>query len=156
MMRKIFGVFGLLSQEVRGLQRAASILAGAAFLSSILALLRDRYFAYVFGAGATLDVYYAAFRIPDLIFVATGALVSIYILIPELTRRSEEDQKYYLDTILVGFSLFSVVASALAALLAPATTNAGNNAASRAGASKAAKALATTENNENPTRIVSR
>lgn len=119
MIQRISKVFGLLSREVRGLQHAAFILAGAAFLSSILALLRDRYFAHVFGAGATLDVYYAAFRIPDLIFVGTGALVSIYTLIPELARRSDEDQKYYLDTILVGFSLFSVIASAFAALLAP-------------------------------------
>ena len=119
MIQKISGVFGFLSKEVQGLQRAAIILAGAALLSSILALLRDRYFAHVFGAGATLDVYYAAFRIPDLIFVGTGALVSVYILIPELSRRSDADQKYYLDTILTGFSLFAVLASIVAGLLAP-------------------------------------
>ncbi len=108
-----------LSSEVRGLQAAASILALAALLSSLLALVRDRLFAHAFGASATLDIYYAGFRIPDLIFVATGALVSVYILIPEITRRSRAEQKEYIDTIVVGFSLFAVVVSVIAAVCAP-------------------------------------
>lgn len=108
-----------LSVEVRGLHAAAYILALAALLSSLLALLRDRLFADAFGAGAILDIYYASFRIPDLIFVATGALVSVYILIPELTRRNQEEQKDYIDTIVVGFSIFAVVVAVLAAMLAP-------------------------------------
>lgn len=112
--------FGYLSQEVRGLHSAAYILAGAALLSSLLALARDRLLAHTFGAGTELDIYYAAFRIPDLIFVGTGALVSVYILIPELARRTGIDQKRYLDTILTGFSLFAVIVAFLAALVAPA------------------------------------
>ena len=108
--------FQFLTNEVRGLQHAAYVLAGAAFLSSILALARDRLLAHVFGATNSLDVYYAAFRIPDLIFVATGALVSVYILIPELARRSEGEQRLYLDTIITGFSLFAVAVSLVAAM----------------------------------------
>src|SRR4051812_1128355 len=96
----------LLAMEVRGLQAAVYVLALSAFLSSLLALLRDRLLAHVFGAGATLDVYYASFRIPDLLFVASGAMVSVYILIPELAKRSEAEQRSYIDTILAGFSLF--------------------------------------------------
>ena len=109
-----------LSYEARTLERAVLILAAAAFLSSLLALLRDRLFAHTFGAGVELDIYYAAFRIPDFLFVAVGALVSVYILIPELTRRGEEEQKRYIDTIVVGFSLLAIVSSLLAALFAPA------------------------------------
>lgn len=112
--------FGYLSQEVRGLHAAAYILAGSAFLSSLLALGRDRLLAHTFGAGPELDIYYAAFRVPDLIFVATGALVSVYILIPELARRIPEDQRRYIDTIVAGFSLFAVAVAATAAFLAPA------------------------------------
>lgn len=112
--------FGYLSMEVRGLHSAAYILAGAAFLSSLLALARDRLLAHTFGAGAQLDVYYAAFRVPDLIFVATGALVSVYILIPELARRSDDEQRTYLDTILAAFSLLAVAVAGGAALFAPA------------------------------------
>lgn len=112
--------FRFLSEEALGLQAAVYILAGSALASSLLALLRDRLLAYFFGAGTTLDLYYAAFRIPDFIFVATGALVSVYILIPELARREGEEQKRYVDTIVVGFSLLAVGVSAIAALFSPA------------------------------------
>ena len=108
-----------LSSEVRGLHAAAYVLAACALLSSLLAMVRDRMLAQTFGASTTLDIYYAGFRIPDLIFVATGALVSVYMLIPELSRRGEREQKSYIDTIIVGFSLFAVAVSAVAALLAP-------------------------------------
>ena len=109
----------LLSYEVRGLHTAVYVIALSSLLSSFLALLRDRLLANAFGASATLDIYYAAFRIPDLIFVATGALVSVYILIPELTRRSSQEQREYIDTVLVGFSLVAVTVSIAASLFAP-------------------------------------
>ncbi|RJR14026.1 hypothetical protein C4585_00965 [Candidatus Parcubacteria bacterium] len=109
----------LLSSEARTLERAVSILAGAALLSSLLALLRDRLLAHVFGAGLELDLYYAAFRIPDFLFVAIGALVSVYVLIPELTKRDREGEKEYIDTIVVGFSALVFSTSILAALCAP-------------------------------------
>lgn len=105
--------------EVTGLQRAVYVLALFALLSSVLALVRDRLLAHLFGAGTTLDLYYAAFRIPDLIFVATGALVSVYILIPELARRGEKEQRTYIDTIVAGFSLLTVCICGVAFILAP-------------------------------------
>ncbi|HWP61840.1 MAG TPA: lipid II flippase MurJ, partial [Candidatus Paceibacterota bacterium] len=109
-----------IATEVKGLQRAVYILATLALLSSILALLRDRLLAHVFGASTTLDLYYAAFRIPDFLFVGIGALVTVYILIPELARRGEEGKHDYIDTILTGFSLLSIILCALAAFFAPA------------------------------------
>jgi len=108
-----------LSSEVRGLHAAAYILAACALLSSLLALVRDRVLAHTFGASVTLDVYYAGFRIPDLIFVMLGALVSVYMLIPEITKRSEQEQKDYIDTVLAGFSALAVVVASIAAVLAP-------------------------------------
>lgn len=92
-----------ISFEIRGFHAAVYILALSSFLSSLLALLRDRLLAHYFGAGEILDLYYAAFRIPDLLFVALGALVSVYILIPELAKRSKEEQHKYFDTIVAGF-----------------------------------------------------
>jgi len=108
-----------LSAEVIGLHAAAYVLAVCALLSSLLALVRDRLLAHAFGASTTLDIYYAGFRIPDLIFVATGALVSVYILIPELVRRTDSQQRNYIDTILIGFSVFAIVVSGIAAFFAP-------------------------------------
>ena len=111
--------FQFLSSEVRGLHAAVYVLAISSLLSSILALLRDRLLAYSFGAGTQLDLYYAAFRIPDFLFVCLGALVSVYMLIPELARRSDAEQKDYFDSIIAGFSLFAIVISSIVALLAP-------------------------------------
>lgn len=118
--RRSWNAFKYLSFEVRGLQAAAYVLAVAALLSSLLALVRDRLFAHAFGASTALDLYYASFRIPDLIFVGTAALVSVYILIPEIVRRTHAEQRSYIDTIVVGFSFFAVLVSGIAALLAPA------------------------------------
>ena len=109
----------LLSYEVRGLHAAVYVIALSSLLSSILALFRDRLLAHTFGASATLDIYYAAFRIPDLIFVGAGALVSVYILIPELARRTTDEQREYIDTVLVGFSIVAVLASIIAAIFSP-------------------------------------
>ena len=108
-----------LASPVHGLQAAVYVLAASAVLSSILALVRDRLFAHTFGAGVELDLYYAAFRIPDLIFVGTGALVSVYILIPQLARRAPDQQKGYIDTMVVGFSALAVAVSGITALITP-------------------------------------
>src|SRR3990167_4585770 len=116
MMRK---AFRFLSSEASSLERAVSILAASAILSSLLALLRDRLLAHTFGAGVELDVYYAAFRVPDIIFVALTALVSVYVLVPELSRRSESDQRAYIDTICVGFSVLAILVSLGAFFSAP-------------------------------------
>lgn len=118
-MPKITAGLRFLSSEARTLERAVSILAASAFFSSLLALFRDRLLAHTFGAGIELDIYYAAFRIPDLLFVTFGTLVSVYILIPEFTRRAAEAQKRYIDTIVAGFSVLAVVTSVVLVFLAP-------------------------------------
>lgn len=108
-----------LNTEVRGLHAAAYILALSSLTSSILALLRDRLLAHLFGAGPQLDMYYAAFRIPDAVFIGIGALVSAYMLIPEIARRDEAGQKRYLDTIVAGYSMLVAVVATIAAVFAP-------------------------------------
>lgn len=60
---------------------AAVLLGATALASRVLGLIRDRLLAGTFGAGVELDVYYAAFRIPDLIFtfLVLGALSAGFI-----------------------------------------------------------------------------
>jgi len=59
----------------------AVIIAVFSILSRVFGLLRDRLLSSNFGAGQTLDAYYAAFRLPDLIFntLVLGALSSAFI-----------------------------------------------------------------------------
>lgn len=60
---------------------AAWLLAGAALLSRVLGLVRDRILAGKFGAGDELDIYFAAFRIPDFLYniVIAGAVSAAFI-----------------------------------------------------------------------------
>lgn len=80
------GILKTLGTSIRGLHQAAYLLAALTLGSQILALLRDRIFAGQFGAGNTLDLYYAAFRIPDLLFALVASLVSAYVLIPRIAK----------------------------------------------------------------------
>lgn len=74
-----------IAAPIRGLHQAAYLLAALTLASQVLALLRDRIFAHAFGAGHALDLYYAAFRVPDLVFTLVASLVSAYVLIPRIS-----------------------------------------------------------------------
>ncbi|HVY67550.1 MAG TPA: murein biosynthesis integral membrane protein MurJ [Patescibacteria group bacterium] len=50
------------------INKAAAIIAALTFASAFAGFIRDRLFASKFGAGDLLDVYYAAFHIPDFIY----------------------------------------------------------------------------------------
>lgn len=70
-----------LNNQSKTITGAAIIIAGATLLSRVVGLLRDRIFAHHFGAGAIMDAYYAAFKIPDLIYnlLIIGALTAGFI-----------------------------------------------------------------------------
>ncbi len=57
------------------------VIAVFSILAKILGLVRDRLLAAGFGAGDVLDAYYAAFKLPDLIFntLVLGALSAAFI-----------------------------------------------------------------------------
>lgn len=99
-------IFSFLSREVNGVHQAAFLLGIFAILSQVLGLLRDRLLAGTFGAGVELDIYYAAFRIPDFLFVTIGSLVSVSVLIPFLIEKlkgGEGEGREFLNAI---FSFF--------------------------------------------------
>ncbi len=83
-------VFKLVYSEIRSLHQAAYILAFFALGSQMLALVRDRLLAHTFGAGSELDLYYAAFRIPDLLFALFASILSVYVLLPFVTKARAE------------------------------------------------------------------
>lgn len=72
----------MLAVSYRGrVARAAAIVMAGYVVSKAVALLRDRIIAQTFGTGASLDAYYAAFNLPDLLFtlIAGGALATAFI-----------------------------------------------------------------------------
>ena len=117
----IKGILGKLHKEVDGLHDAAYLLALFALGSHILALVRDRLFAHFFGAGATLDLYYAAFRIPDFIFVSVASMVSLFVLIPFILEHREHkgDTRAFLSSVTSAFFFFIVFISAAAFIATP-------------------------------------
>lgn len=108
-------VLNLMYQEVRGLHQAAYVLALFAVGSQLLALLRDRLLAHQFGAGSELDVYYTAFRIPDLLYVLFASTLSVYVLIPFVSRAAGRSNSSGTRLLSQMFSLFLCFYSLVAA-----------------------------------------
>jgi putative peptidoglycan lipid II flippase len=81
MIKKIINNKILNGKPTNSVAAAAVIIAVAGIASRVLGLFRDRILAAEFGAGDTLDVYYAAFRIPDLVYnlLVLGALSAAFI-----------------------------------------------------------------------------
>lgn len=72
---------------------AAAVLSGGYLISGIFGLLRDRLLAAEFGISGTLDAYFAAFSLPDLLFfiLVSGALT--VTLLPVLNERLQHHNK---------------------------------------------------------------
>jgi putative peptidoglycan lipid II flippase len=68
-------------KQINNITVAAALIALSSLASRFLGVVRDHILASQFGAGTTLDIYYAAFRIPDLIYnlIILGALSSGFI-----------------------------------------------------------------------------
>lgn len=98
----------LFNKEFSKIGEAAIVLAFFTLLSQLLGIFRDRFLAGNIGTGELLDVYYAAFRIPDLVFTLAASLVSVSILMPyfrsELLKSKKGAQKFINDTFTVFFS----------------------------------------------------
>src|SRR3989344_318037 len=76
----------ILNGQSKSITGAAIIISGATLVSRLVGLLRDRIFAHNFGAGPIMDAYYAAFKIPDLVYnlLIVGALSAAFI--PAFTK----------------------------------------------------------------------
>ncbi len=119
MVRKIFG---FLYKETPTLHKAAYLLGFFAILSQILAFFRDRLLAHIFGAGSELDIYYAAFRIPDFVFVTIASVVSISVLVPFIVDREKRGQaelRDFVDNIFSFFTFLIIFVCGLTFFLVP-------------------------------------
>lgn len=96
----------------------AIIIATASIVSRLLGLIRDRMLASGFGAGDTLDTYYAAFKIPDLVFnilvlgALSSAFIPVFIQYLEKSRTSADANKelWHFSNSLLNLLLIGLVA----------------------------------------------
>ncbi len=107
-----------LTSPVRGLHEAAYVLAALTLASQVLALVRDRLFAHHFGASEVLDLYYAAFKVPDLVFALVASLVSAYVLIPRITGADKSEVRALISEtssfLMIGGGLISLILAVFA------------------------------------------
>ena len=100
----------------------AFIIAFFSFLSKLLALFRERLIAHNFGASELSDIYYSAFRLPDLIFntLVLGALTSAFIpVFQKVWFKNKKDGLILANSVLNFFLLFIGVLIILAYIFVP-------------------------------------
>ncbi|MBU1131402.1 murein biosynthesis integral membrane protein MurJ [Patescibacteria group bacterium] len=100
----------------------AVLIATFSVVSKILGLVRDRLLASYFGAGDILDSYYAAFRLPDLIFntLVLGALASAFIpVFTKLWFKNKEEALKLSNAVLNYLVMFLVLVGIAVFVLAP-------------------------------------
>jgi putative peptidoglycan lipid II flippase len=124
-------MFKFLHSESKTIIRAAVLVGVFSFVSRLVGFVRDRLLAGEFGAGDTLDVYYAAFKIPDLLFslIVIGALSASFI--PIFTKHYFEPDRvaawkfanavlHFIGIVMLGLSaILFVLAEPVSALIAP-------------------------------------
>jgi putative peptidoglycan lipid II flippase len=111
----------------RSLARAGLVVSSAFLVSRVLGWVRLVVIGNIFGASADLDAFFAAFRIPDLLFqlVAAGALSSALIpVISGLFAGGEHDRAWRVvstiaDLLVVALLILGVVVFLAAPVLVP-------------------------------------
>jgi putative peptidoglycan lipid II flippase len=100
----------------------ALIIAFFSFLAKIFALLREKLIAHNFAASEMADVYYSAFRLPDLIFntLVLGALTSAFIpVFQKVWFKNKEDGLKLSNSVLNFFLLFITILVVIAYIFTP-------------------------------------
>lgn len=111
------------ADRARGAMGRSVAVVGIAFIANrVLGLLRDVIIAGKFGTRADLDAYYAAFRIPDFLFlvIASGAFGAAFIpIFTGFLERGEETAAWVLASSILNTAFYALTAlSAIGFLLA--------------------------------------
>lgn len=113
---------GFFNAQTKTISSGALILGISSFFSALLGLFRDRLLAFRFGAGPELDVYFAAFRIPDFVYgiLIMGGLSAVFLpVLAEYFKKSEKDGWQLVNVVLNSFLVLLVVLGAVLAILTP-------------------------------------
>lgn len=101
---------------------ATFVISFFSLVSRVVGLLRDRILAGQFGASSELDIYYAAFRIPDFLFqiLVAGALFSIFIpIFVEYMKKGEKESWYFSQNVMTIFFVFVTISAVILIIFTP-------------------------------------
>jgi putative peptidoglycan lipid II flippase len=118
----MFNNFFQIEKKPQSITLAAFLIFLSTLISRILGLLRDRLLADRFGASAQLDVYFAAFRIPDFVYglVVAGGLISVFLpVFAEYYQKSRQEGWELANNVLNVFLVILFSLSFLLAFLTP-------------------------------------
>jgi putative peptidoglycan lipid II flippase len=108
----------LLHKEYGGITEAAILLSCASLVSQLLGLIRDRALVSHLGPSVSLDMYYAAFRIPDIVYTSCALLVGSTVLLPLFAEKYNKDDtrelRRFVGALMYGFSLIMGVVCIIA------------------------------------------
>ena len=102
----------ILNSQTNSVGAAAGILAVSALISRVLGVVRDWLLAKTFGAGPELDVYFAAFRIPDLVYnilIAGGVIVAFLPLFSEYFSKGKKEDAWRFTNNTLNIFLFFLI-----------------------------------------------
>ena len=108
--------------QTKSIIGAAGFLGIAAFISGFLGLFRDRLLAGRFGAGYDLDIYFAAFRIPDFIYgilITGGIAVAFLPIFSKFFLRQEKQSWDLTNNVLNCFLVLLVLICLILAVFTP-------------------------------------
>ena len=111
-----------LKSEQKTIGKATAVIAVFIVLSRILGLVRDRLLASTFGPSVELDIYFASFKIPDLIYsvvLAGGVLVSLLPLFSDYFKKNKEDGFRLINSIINAFLVILILISFVFFLFTP-------------------------------------
>ena len=100
---------------------AAMLTSGLTLLGSFLGLLRNAFLAGHFGASGYLDIYYASFRLPDLIyniFIMGAVSVAFIPLFSEYWVKNKEEAWQFANAILMTIGIFIGAIAVIVAVFA--------------------------------------
>ncbi len=110
------------NSQTKTITFAAAILGLAALVSRLLGLFRDRLLAGQFGAGQELDIYFAAFRIPDFVYgiLIMGGITAVFLpIFSEYFKKSEEEAWRFVNNILNCFLVLLILICGILFLITP-------------------------------------
>jgi len=112
--------------QTKNVTLAAVIIGLASVFSAVLGILRDRLLAGKFGAGDELDVYYAAFRIPDfvsMVFIMGAISAAVIPIFSEYLTRDKKEAWKFLSNLFNLILFILIIVCAVLIVFTPQLVN---------------------------------
>ena len=119
-------IIDFLNQKYNDLNAIAYLIGFTAIISAVLGLIRNRALAYFIGAGDILDIYFAAFKIPDFIFLFSTSFISVFAILPFISdkeKESKQELKKFINACFTVFIILIIFFSSILFVLLPQITD---------------------------------